>query len=199
MDHRLSWSLTALVLLSSAGCSGSSSSEPSQAAAQGADPAAQVAHGFLDAVVKGDTQAAIKLLTPMARERIAASGKPFNLLGLENYTFRVGEVGHPSADRAFVRCLGNDRTADGETIEEEFCWLLSLVDEQWRVSGISYIAGPQQTLMIYSFEEPERGAVPVQQLAAQADQSPSTTPTSPAATRPSPRTAQKNTPAAAHR
>ena len=54
-----------------------------------------------------------------------------------------------------------------KAVEEEFCWLMSLVDQDWRIAGISYSAGPQQTLMIYSFENPEKGAMPVQQLMAQ--------------------------------
>ena len=132
-----------------------------------ADPAAQVAHEFLDAVVKGETARANSLLTPLAVERITASGKPFQLPGLANYTFRVGQVRRPAPDKAFVQCTGTDRTAPDKAVEEEFCWLMTLVDQDWRIAGISYSAGPQQTLMIYSFENPEKGAIPVQQLMAQ--------------------------------
>jgi hypothetical protein len=218
MERRLV--LTALVvLLAVAGCNSSTTTEPASSGSAAptastpatpatyADPAAQTAHEFLEAVVKGDTARANSLLTPVAVERIAASGKPFQLPGLANYTFRVGEVRHPAPDKAFVQCTGTDRSADGKTVEEEFCWLMSLVGQDWRVAGISYTAGPQQTLMIYSFENPEKGAMPVQQLMAQsAGQSAATTgqqpPPSPqpsgypAAT---PRTAQEAVPAAAYR
>jgi hypothetical protein len=175
MERR--WMVSLLVLLLVVGgCSSSSTTDPagsgsptSTAAAPAtfADPAAQVAHDFLDAVVKGETARANSLLTPLAVERINESGKPFQLPGLANYTFQVGQVRRPAPDKAFVQCTGTDRSAKDQAINEEFCWLMTLVDNDWRIAGISYSAGPQQTLMIYSFENPEKGAIPVQQLMAQ--------------------------------
>lgn len=182
MERRVTW-LVMFSVLVLAGCN--SSSTPTTASdgstatnattttsaapnpAEGA-AAADVAHKFLDAVVRGDTQGANSLLTPLAVERIAASGKPFQLPGLANYTFRVGQVRMPAEDKAFVQCMGTDRTAEGQAVEEEFCWLMSKVGADWRIAGISYTAGPQKTLMIYSFEDPEKGAIPVQQLMARA-------------------------------
>jgi hypothetical protein len=214
MERRLVLSVFVL-LLAVAGCNSSTTTEPASSdstatmastAATYADPAAQTAHEFLDAVVKGETARANALLTPVAVERIAASGKPFQLPGLANYTFRVGEVRHPTPDKAFVQCMGTDRSAADKTVEEEFCWLMSLVGQDWRVAGISYTAGPQQTLMIYSFENPEKGAMPVQQLMARsAGQSAATTgqqPTPPPSSgypTETPRTAQGAVPAAAYR
>jgi hypothetical protein len=216
MERR--WILSALVLLVAvAGCNSSSTTDPaatgttaatSPASATYADPAAQVAHEFLDAVVKGETARANALLTPLAVERITASGKPFQLPGLANYTFRVGQVRRPAPDKAFVQCTGTDRTSPDKAVEEEFCWLMTLVDQQWRIGGISYSAGPQQTLMIYSFENPEKGAIPVQQLMAQsAGQTAATTgqPTSPPQSQSpapvdnTPRTAHEVFPAGAYR
>lgn len=174
MERRTHVGLAALGLLSLAGCSGSSSTSTTTATApapgQGAlaDPAAQVAHSFLDAVVKGDTQRAHSLLTPTAVERINATGKTLKLLGLENYTFRVEGVRHPTSDQAYVHCFGKDRTAKAETGEEEYYWMLRQVDSQWRIWAISYTPAPNQPQMIYSLENPEKGAVPVQQVIASA-------------------------------
>jgi len=131
------------------------------------DPAAVAAHKFLDAVVKGDTATASSLLTPLAIERINESGKPFQLPGLANYTFRIVAVRKPVADKAFVQCFGTDRSAGEQALNEEFCWLMCLVDDQWRIAGISYTMGPKNQLMIYSFENPEKGAIPVQKLMPQ--------------------------------
>jgi hypothetical protein len=190
MERRLVSSFAILVLmLAMVGCGSNTSTDPaaSNSAAAGsadsasnsptanavpnsatfADPAAQVANTFLEAVVKGDTAQASSLLTPLAIERINASGKPFQLPGLANYTFRVGDVSRPAPDKAFVQCVGTDSSAKEQTVNEEFCWLMSLVEDQWRIAGISYTAGPQKTLMIYSFENPEKGAIPVQSLMAQ--------------------------------
>lgn len=182
MERRATW-LVMFSVLVLAGCNSSSTptaapsgdtattstatsaTSPAPNPAEGA-AAADIAHKFLDAVVRGDTQGANNLLTPLAVERIAASGKPFQLPGLANYTFRIGQVRIPTEDKAFVQCMGTDRTAEGQAIEEEFCWLMCKIGADWRIAGISYTAGPQKTLMIYSFEDPEKGAIPVQQLMA---------------------------------
>ena len=85
---------------------------------------------------------------------------------------------------------------------------MTLVDQDWRIAGISYSAGPQQTLMIYSFENPEKGAIPVQQLMAQAagikpPRPPATQPPtqmqSPTAPVETPRTAHEAIPTGAYR
>jgi hypothetical protein len=176
------------------------------------DPAAIVAHQFLEAVVKGDTAQASSLLTPLAIERINVSGKPFQLPGLANYTFRVGAVRRPVPDKAFVQCIGADRSTGEQAVNEDFCWLMSLVDDQWRIAGISYTAGPKGTLMVYSFENPEKGAIPVQQLMGQpAGQTAAVPAASPATSQPpaqtqpdrypaeTPRTAQEAIPTGAYR
>jgi hypothetical protein len=172
MERRLM--LIVLMLLVVVGCNSSSSTAPApagddaSATSTQSDPAAQVANQFLEAVVQGDTAKASQLLTPLAVEKIAASGKPFQLPGMTNYAFRVGDVRRPAPDKAFVQCMGTNRSAQGTAVEEEFCWVLSLVEQDWRIAGIIYTAGPQQTMMIYSFEDPEKGAIPVQQLRARA-------------------------------
>lgn len=212
MERRLM--IGALMLVVAAGgCSSDTSTPPAASGPTAsaatpttyADPAAQVAHEFLNAVVAGDTARANSLLTPLAIERITASGKPFQLPGLANYTFQVGQVRRPAPDKAFVQCTGTDRTAPEKAVQEEFCWLMQLVGQDWRIGGISYSAGPEQTLMIYSFENPEKGAIPVQQLMAQAPgqtaaapgQQPAQSP-SPAAVA-TPRTAQDGLPTGAYR
>ena len=172
MERRIGWSWAAFTLLAVAGCS-QSPSAPSTAAdaqAQGvaADPAAQVAHSFLDAIVRGDSDRANALLTPVAIERIKATGKTLKLLGLENYTFRVEGVRHPTPDQAYVHCFGKDKTAAAQAGEEEYYWMLRQVDNQWRIWAISYTPAPNQPQMIYSLENPEMGAVPVQQVIASA-------------------------------
>ena len=83
------------------------------------DPAALAAHEFLAAVVGGDTAKASSLLTPLAIERINQSGKPFQLPGLANYTFRVVAVRKPVPDKAFVQCYGTDRSAGEQAVNEE--------------------------------------------------------------------------------
>lgn len=186
MERRLIFGLAiAMLVLAGCGSSNSNDSAPSAAPAPTTvsadllptidspdmqvvtDPAAVAAHQFLDAVVKGDTATASSLLTPLAIERINQSGKPFQLPGLANYTFQIVAVRKPVPDKAFVQCYGTDRSAGEQAANEEFCWLMCLVDDQWRIAGISYTMGPQNQLMIYSFENPEKGAIPVDKLMPQ--------------------------------
>jgi len=201
-----------LVLSALVGCDSATPTKPATGGPAAAttsgntDPAA-TANEFLDAVVRGDNPRAYGLLTPLAVERMTAARMQFQLLGLNNYTFRVGKVARPAADKAFVQCMGTEHTGDGKTAEEEFCCLLCQIDDEWRVAGISFSAGPKKTLMIISFENPERGAMPVEQLMAQssgqtvdANGQPPAQPA--AATNPAPATpstAQGAVPAAAYR
>ena len=92
MDRRLNWCLATMLVLAVAGCSNSSSTPTAAQVKVPSDPAAQAAYDFLDAVLKGDTERASHRLTPVALERIAASGKQFAPPGLETATFRIGEV-----------------------------------------------------------------------------------------------------------
>lgn len=187
MDRCWSCSLVALVLLV-AGCSQSASNGPMPS-----DPAGLAAHDFLDAVLKGDTERASRRLTPVALERITASGKQFAPPGLETASFRIGEVRHPTANQAIVQCILTDEQPGATARTEEIGCLLRLVENEWRVSGIAYIPGPNRPPMILSFENPQQSTVSSQPPMAR------TPDTADAATRPSPRTAQQVEPAAAYR
>ena len=213
MERRWNRSVVMLALAALVGCDSSPPTTPTSAlpaaatASDNSDPAARTAHEFLDAVVRGDNPRAYQLLTPLAVERMTAAHMQFQLLGLNNYAFRVGKVGRPAADKAFVQCMGTQHAADGKAAEEEFCCLLCQTGEEWRVAGISFSAGPKKTLMIISFENPERGAMPVQQLMARSPGQTASTDGQPPAQRAAepypaqttPHTAQGAVPAAAYR
>jgi hypothetical protein len=115
------------------------------------DPIAQVASSFLDAVLKGDTQRGIALLTPKAIEQIVAGGKKFDPPGVDNPTFKIIGVAAPTADHAFVQCDFN-YTAQGAAHREEMCCELRLVKNEWRVSGIAYGTGPDKPWILTDFE-----------------------------------------------
>jgi hypothetical protein len=201
-----------LVLAALVGCDSAAPTTPAGAvpasttASGNTDPAA-TANEFLDAVVRGDNARAYELLTPLAVERMTAAHMQFQLLGLNNYTFRVGKVALPAEDKAFVQCMGTEHAAEGPSAEEEFCCLLCQIGDAWRVAGISFSAGPKKTLMIISFENPERGAMPVQQLVTQSpgqtagtsSQPPTQLSTGASPAQATPRAAQGAVPAAAYR
>jgi hypothetical protein len=187
MDCRLVRSVWALLLLVVAGCSGGGSA--TAPATNASEPAAQAAYDFLDAVLKGDTQRASNCLTPTAIQRIAASGKQFAPPGLDTASFRIGEVRLPSPTHAIVQCFLSDTPSGAEARSEEIACLLTLVDNEWRVSGIAYSPGPNRPPVILNFEK-QQGAPVTQQATVQAPADSS---------RPSPRTAQEAVPAAAYR
>jgi hypothetical protein len=213
MLRRWDCSIAVLVLVALVGCDSAPPTAPTGAAPAAAtttsnsDPAAVTAGNFLDAVVQGDNPRAYGLLTPLAVERMTAAHMQFQLLGLTNYTFRVGKVVRPAVDKAFVQCLGTEHAGDGQSAEEEFCCLMCQIGDEWRVAGISFSAGPKQTLMIISFENPERGAMPVEQLMVQSpgqtagasSQLPAQQATDADPAQTTPRAAQGAVPAAAYR
>jgi hypothetical protein len=163
MERRTYWTLAALVVSMAVGCSSGSAPAPTATAVAAipADPAARAAYDFLDAVLKGDTLRASKRLTPIAIERINATGKQFSPPGLQTASFRIGEVRKPTADQALVQCILTDSSQGAPRTEEIGC-LLRLVDNDWRVSGIAYIPGPNRPPMILNFENPQQAAVSAQ-------------------------------------
>ena len=119
----------------------------------------KAAADFLDAVLKGDTQRASARLTPQAMQRIIASGKQFAPPGLETATFRIGEVRQPATDKAFVHCILTDNSS-GAAHSEEMCCLMRYVENDWRVSGIAYWAGPNQNGTMSDFETGQSTPIP---------------------------------------
>ena len=186
-----------------AGCSKSTPSNAS-ATAEGGDAAAQtdfsnnpiakVASEFLDAVLKGDTQRGIALLTPKAIEQIVAAGKKFDPPGVDNPSFHIVGVASPTTDHAFVQCEFN-YTAQGAAHNEDMCCELRLVNNEWRVSGIAYGTSPDKPWILTDFETGRD--IPIVRQAS-AGTAAGTAGSDGMATRPSPpRTAQETSPTSA--
>jgi hypothetical protein len=142
-----------------AGCSRSDSSRSASTAsgdtAAGLDfshnPIAQAASGFLDAVLKGDTERGKALLTPKAVQQIVANDKKFDPPGVDNPSFRVVGIGKPAEDHAFVQCEFK-YNVKGAIHAEEMCCELKLVNNEWRVSGIAYGTTPDKPWILSDFE-----------------------------------------------
>ena len=114
----------------------------------------------MDAVLKGDTQRASARLTPQAMQRIIASGKQFAPPGLETATFKIGEVRSPAVDKAFVHCILTDTAPGAQPHSEEMCCLMRRVENDWRVSGIAYWSGPNQSGTMSDFETGQSMPIP---------------------------------------
>jgi hypothetical protein len=146
----------------------------------------------MQAVIRGDSQAASALLTPQAMERIIAMNTPFNPSGLQSATFQLGEIRTPAQDQAIVQFLLTDSSA-AAAAPEEGCCLLKKVANEWRVSGIAYGLGPNQPWTLNDFETGQSTAIPRQPMRRSAVQQASAT--SPASRPSPPRTAEETAPA----
>jgi len=168
MNRRFSFSLIALSLTIIAGCSEKPSSGPAASAAAVdsavlSNPAAQVANQFLDALVKGDSQRVIQLYTPQAAQRM----QQFPLPGIADYAFRITGVGEATDNKVLVECRATTVAPSGESEDEVICLLLESASGQWRVAGMLFHPDPNASPMIFSFEAPERGPIPLGQWLAE--------------------------------
>jgi len=150
-------------------------------------PIANAAADFLDAMLKGDTQRCSTRLTPQAMQRIVASGKPFNPPGMETDSFRVGQVQAPAEDQAIVQCF-YITASKGVRHEEEACFVMRRVDNDWRVAGLAYGVSPDQPWTLMDFESGQTGSIPRE---AMSPQNSGVASNGPAAGPQTPRTAQE--------
>ena len=98
---------------------------------------------FVDAVLKGDKDRAMARLTPKSVEKIVASGMHFSPPGEKGATFRIGQVHMRTAREAVVPFVVSD---------EQMCCVLKLIEQDWRVSGLAYCAGPNLPWTSRDFE-----------------------------------------------
>jgi hypothetical protein len=146
-----------------AGCSKGTSSDAATTTATGtnvaqtnaaSNPVAQAASEWLDAVLKGDTQRAVKQII---------NGKTFSPPGVDNPSYQIGEVRTPSHDQAIVQCVLN-YTAEGKQQSEEMCCLLKRIENNWRVSGIAYGTTPDKPWTLSDFETGQDIPIPRQTM-----------------------------------
>ena len=116
------------------------------------DAIGQAAHGFLDAVLKGDAQRAGGYLSPQAMQRIVDKGEQFNPPGFAKASFRIGQIRRPSESQALVQCILTATNDAGQPHDEEMCCLMRRVESDWRVSGIAFTEGANMPLTIMDFE-----------------------------------------------
>ncbi|RIK82746.1 MAG: hypothetical protein DCC67_06820 [Planctomycetota bacterium] len=160
--------LAAVLLGTTIGCGGSSTPASSGAAATGAatadavattpgipaDPIAKVVYEFLDAVRRGDTQAASQRLTPLALQKTSEMDFVFAPPGSATARFEVGAAELVEKDKAVVDSVWTDLDADGNPQREPTLWALRFADGQWRVSGMVADMGEGQPPLVIDFENP---------------------------------------------
>lgn len=115
-------------------------------------PAAQNAHRFMTAMVKGDVAGANKLITPTALRQFEATNQTFvSAEGMGSAQFVIDKVEQTVADEMVVKCVFTIDQA-----QEQMCCWMRQVDGKWLVRGIiGEILDEQNTVVatvVYDFE-----------------------------------------------
>jgi hypothetical protein len=146
MGPRRRWLWLAPVAVVLGGCGGSGES-PSAGPSE-SEAARQVLSGFLDAVRKGDDEAATALLSPRARQKLTPPAS-------DTARFELGKVEKVSSDEVRIDCTWSDFDPYGERQTDESQWHLRRGSEGWRVTGMSFRVFADAPPVRWDFEDPE--------------------------------------------
>jgi len=146
------WLLVALgPLLFETGCS---SGGPTGDAA---GPAKQAVVAFLEAIKRGDDDAARKMLTTTARAKTEELGisvaPPVN--DTATYAVRDCELIGDGGDLVHVATSWTDVDADGSQSTDNVIWVVRLDPEGWRVVGMAMRVFEDLPPLLLNFEDPE--------------------------------------------
>ena len=145
------------------------------------DPVGRVVYDFLESVRVGQGEnAAVKLLTPLALQKIQEQDLNIAPPGSPTARFKVNHVEMLEADRAVVESTWSDVDADGKQYQEPIYCALRICDGQWRIHGMAQYMGEGQQPMVIDFEildalieqQPSPQNVPQDQLVAPAAEQP---------------------------
>ena len=153
-----------LALISQTGCSGGRGG--SSAAAT--EPAKAAVVGFLEAIQRGDEEAASGMLTKVARAKTQEMGlsvaPPVNPSA--TYSIRDCEMVGDTDDLVHVGTAWTDTDADGFTTTDNVVWVVRLDPEGWRVVGMAMRIFEDMPPLLLNFEDPE-DMITKQELVAQ--------------------------------
>jgi len=137
---------------------GAAASSPS-ASPQDLDAKVVVA-SFLEAIRKGDNDMAMKLLTKVARQKAAESGKSVAPQPSDTARFEVIDATYPTAghDIAHVRSTWTDIDETGKPRTDKATWICRLEPEGWRVAAFAAYVFEGEDPLLLPFEDPEEMA-----------------------------------------
>lgn len=147
--------ILAATILGTVGCGNSETpTAGGSAAAVANDPVAGVVYQFLDAMRRGDGEAASRMLTPLALERSRERNESLAPPGSPTAKFTVGAP-QIENDEAVVKSVWTDVDVDGKPYNEEIICVLRLCEGQWRVYGMAQDLGPDRPPMVMDLERPD--------------------------------------------
>ena len=116
-----------------------------------------VVTSFLEAFRKGDNEAATKLLTQVARQKVEATGRCVAPPANDRAKFEVDDVTYPTPehDIAHVPTKWIDLDDMGRPRTDKAIWICRLEAEGWRVAGFAAYVFEGEDPLLLSFEDPE--------------------------------------------
>lgn len=148
-------SLAAIVLTGAIGFSGCSASSPKGGDA--AVAAQRTVVSFLEAIRRGDDNAARGLLSTVARTKTEELGMSVAPPVEDTATYAVSEseiVGE-DGDIVHVATTWTDTDADGFKTSDNVVWVVRLDPEGWRVVGMAMRVFEDLPPLLLNFEDPE--------------------------------------------
>lgn len=135
------------------GCSQAPSAPP----AATSEPAKAAVKQFLEAMKRGDDQAARAMLTRVARAKCEEMGMSVAPPVSPGATYAIGESEVVSDDGEIVHVATtwSDTDPDGFTTSEDVLWVVRLDPEGWRVVGMAMLIFSGEPPLLLNFEDPE--------------------------------------------
>jgi hypothetical protein len=123
----------------------------------GTEPAKATVTTFLDAIKRGDEQAAKSMLTKLARAKTDEMGITVAppVSSTATYSIRECERIKDADDLVHVATTWTDTDEDGFKSTENVIWAVRLEPEGWRVVGMATLVFEDMPPLLLNFEDPE--------------------------------------------
>jgi hypothetical protein len=122
--------------------------------------AKEVVTDFLGAFRKGDNEGATRLLTKVARQKVAETGRNVAPPANDRVKIEIDDPLYPTPDHqiAHVPTRWIDSDGMGHPRTDKATWVCRLEDDGWRVAGFAAFVFEGEEPLLLSFEEPEKMA-----------------------------------------
>jgi hypothetical protein len=139
------------------GCSQAPSAPSTPTAAATSEPAKAAVKQFLEAMKRGDDEAARGMLTRVARAKCEEMGMSVAPPVSPGATYAIGESEVVSEDGEIVHVATtwSDTDDDGFSTSEDVLWVVRLDPEGWRVVGMAMLIFSGEPPLLLNFEDPE--------------------------------------------
>jgi len=148
----------AVIALAITGCSASSGPAASSSSSVAAtEPAKQAVVTFLEAIKRGDNDAASGMLSKVAKAKTEELGMMVAPPVAPTATYSVSEceVVGDADDLVHVATTWTDTDEQGFKSSENVVWVVRLDPEGWRVVGMAMNVFPDLPPLLLNFEDPE--------------------------------------------